>query len=159
MIVGVFSDTHGDTAAARRVYDALKEADAWIFLGDGQEEADLVETLSQKPMYRVKGNCDSGDIPKEQVITLGGARIFITHGHMYAVSLDLLRIGLRARELDCSAALYGHTHIPNIEYMPLVQVACPGSPSAPRGGRSKSFMKLEIVNGIVNITMLSAERK
>lgn len=159
MIVGVFSDTHGDAAAARRVYDALKEADAWIFLGDGQSEADIVESLSKKPMYRVKGNCDSGDIPKEQVITLGGARIFITHGHMYAVSLDLLRLGLRARELECSAALYGHTHIPDIEYMPLVQVGCPGSPSDPRGGKSKSFMKLEITNGEVKMSMLSAERK
>lgn len=142
MIIGVFSDTHGDTFAAQRVYAKLKEADAWIFLGDGQREADAVAALSAKPVYRVKGNCDSGDIPQEQVLTLGGVKIFITHGQMYAVALDPFRLALKAQELGCAVALYGHTHIPNTEYAYGVLLACPGSPSAPRGGIKKALQGL-----------------
>lgn len=38
MILGILSDTHGDTDAVKRVYAALPNADAWAFLGDGQRE-------------------------------------------------------------------------------------------------------------------------
>ena len=65
MIVGVLSDTHGDVFAAEQAYRKLEEAEAWIFLGDGQREADWLEMESNKPVYRVKGNCDAGDIPAE----------------------------------------------------------------------------------------------
>lgn len=34
MILGILSDTHGDTDAVKRVYAALPNADAWAFLGD-----------------------------------------------------------------------------------------------------------------------------
>ena len=40
MIVGVLSDTHGDVFAAEQAYRKLEEAEAWIFLGDGQREAE-----------------------------------------------------------------------------------------------------------------------
>ena len=62
---------------------------------------------------------------------------------------------LRAQELYCAVALYGHTHVSEIEYAGGVQIVCPGSPSVPRPGspsvprrgRRKSFAKLEIENG------------
>lgn len=75
MILGILSDTHGDTDAVKRVYAALPNADAWAFLGDGQREANLLKEMSGKPVYTVKGNCDAGDIAEEQVITLGGVQI------------------------------------------------------------------------------------
>lgn len=95
MILGILSDTHGDTDAVKRVYAALPNADAWAFLGDGQREANLLEEMSGKPVYTVKGNCDAGDIAEEQVITLGGVRIFMTHGHAYAIALNSYRLMLR----------------------------------------------------------------
>ncbi len=147
MILGVLSDTHGDTDAVKRVYAALPDADAWAFLGDGQREANWLMEHSGKPVYTVKGNCDAGDIESEQVITLGGVRIFMTHGHAYAVALNSYRIMLRAQELDCAVALYGHTHVSEIEYAGGVQIVCPGSPSVPRGGRRKSFAIIEMEKG------------
>ena len=147
MILGILSDTHGDTDAVKRVYAALPNADAWAFLGDGQREANWLREHSAKPVYTVKGNCDAGDIAEEQVITLGGVRIFMTHGHAYAIALNSYRLMLRAQELDCAVALYGHTPVSGIEYAGGVQIVCPGSPSVPRRGRRKSFAKLEIENG------------
>lgn len=114
MILGILSDTHGDTDAVKRVYAALPNADAWAFLGDGQREANWLREHSAKPVYTVKGNCDAGDIAEEQVITLGGVRIFMTHGHAYAIALNSYRLMLRAQELDCAVALYGHTHVSGI---------------------------------------------
>ena len=64
-----------------------------------------------------------------------------------AIALNSYRLMLRAQELDCAVALYGHTHVSEIEYAGGVQIVCPGSPSVPRRGRRKSFAKLEIENG------------
>lgn len=155
MILGIFSDTHGDTDAARRVYEALPDADAWAFLGDGRREAEWMAAKSGKPVYSVKGNCDAGSIDTEQVITLGAVRIFMAHGHTYAVSLDRYRLSLRAQELECSLALYGHTHVSEIEYALGVQLVCPGSPSMPRGGRKKSFAKAELENGTARVSIIT----
>ena len=155
MIVGVLSDTHGDVFAAEQAYRKLEEAEAWIFLGDGQREADWLEMESKKPAYRVKGNCDAGDIPAEMALTLAGAKLLIAHGHTFAVSYDRLRLALRAQELGCCAALYGHTHVPEIEYMAGVQLICPGSPSAPRNGRAKSFARLDIRDGNVLASIIA----
>ena len=48
MILGILSDTHGDTDAVKRVYAALPNADAWAFLGDGQREANWLREHSAK---------------------------------------------------------------------------------------------------------------
>ncbi len=64
-----------------------------------------------------------------------------------AIALNSYRLMLRAQELYCAVALYGHTHVSGIEYAGGVQIVCPGSPSVPRRGRRKSFAKLEIENG------------
>ena len=64
-----------------------------------------------------------------------------------AIALNSYRLMLRAQELYCAVALYGHTHVSEIEYAGGVQIVCPGSPSVPRRGRRKSFAKLEIENG------------
>ena len=110
---------------------------------------------SNKPVYRVKGNCDAGDIPAEMALTLAGAKLLIAHGHTFAVSYDRLRLALRAQELGCCAALYGHTHVSEIEYMAGVQLICPGSPSAPRNGRAKSFARLDIRDGNVLASIIA----
>ena len=56
-----------------------------------------------------------------------------------AIALNSYRLMLRAQELYCAVALYGHMHVSEIEYAGGVQIVCPG--------RRKSFAKLEIENG------------
>lgn len=41
MILGILSDTHGDTDAVKRVYAALPNADAWAFLGGRAARSEL----------------------------------------------------------------------------------------------------------------------
>lgn len=154
MILGVFSDTHGNNDAVGLIYTKLKNADAWVFLGDGQEEAEQLEKLSGKPVYKIKGNCDQGDIEKEAVLVFDGVKVFALHGHTLGVGYDRLRLCLKAKEEDCAVALYGHTHVSEIEYMYGITLMCPGSPSLPRRGRERSFAKLEISNGIVKPSII-----
>ncbi|MEI3424527.1 MAG: hypothetical protein V8Q85_05530 [Christensenellales bacterium] len=41
-----------------------------------------------------------------------------------ASALNSYRLMLRAQELDCAVALYGHTHVSEIEYAGGVQIVC-----------------------------------
>lgn len=58
--------------------------------------------------------------------------------------MNPLRVVLRARELGCGAALFGHTHIPFLDEGGDVILLNPGSPSQPRGG-SKRCMGLLLI--------------
>lgn len=116
MNILVFSDSHGHPdhikEALRR---QIKRPDAVIFLGDGQRDMLYLE-LDGIPFYRVSGNCDlsslfsEGNAPDEMTVELGGKRIFITHGHNYAVKSGYGVIIAAALKRDADIVLFGHTH-------------------------------------------------
>lgn len=128
----IFSDTHGMPIPGR-IMSVAAESDAVIFLGDGI--SGLGDLLYKKGLHMVLGN---GDYPypgikTEQVLELGGIKIFICHGNTYRVKYDLLPLALRAKELGCSYAFYGHTHTAQIDEYDGVTLICPGSPTCPHG--------------------------
>ena len=146
MRIGVVSDTHGVEAAAAACIAAAGNVDAWIHLGDYISDAKAFEAGS-KPVYAVCGNMDSlHSGQRERVVELGGHRIFLCHGHTYGVKIGLFRLSLKAKELGCSAALFGHTHIPFLDEGGDIMLLNPGSPSQPRGN-SKRCMGLIIIEG------------
>ncbi|MEN6471787.1 MAG: metallophosphoesterase [Clostridiaceae bacterium] len=149
MNVGVISDTHGNGGALRRALAALPQMDAWIHLGDYASDSRVLEAAGV-PVYAVRGNCD-GDarIEAERVITLGGARLFLTHGHRYGVKQSTGAVFYRAEELMCAAVLFGHTHIPLVEAQGSVLGVNPGSATLPHHGKP-SVARLTIENGDVN---------
>lgn len=112
----VFSDSHG---RADKINEALSlqitKPTAIVFLGDGLRDLDAINA-DEIPVYSVCGNCDGGfaamlsDAADEQVIFVGGKRIFITHGHKYHVKSVLSPLVMRARELQADIVLFGHTH-------------------------------------------------
>ncbi|MBQ7907487.1 MAG: metallophosphoesterase [Clostridia bacterium] len=111
----VFSDSHG---RADRIVEAIdlhkNNTDVVIFLGDGLSDIEyLRQGYPQIAFYMVKGNCDffTGSVHSEQVITLDGIRIFITHGHLYGAKSRYESMTYRAAELGCDAAFFGHTHL------------------------------------------------
>jgi putative phosphoesterase len=116
MNVLVFSDSHG---RADKINEALSrqisKPDAIVFLGDGLRDLDAINA-DGVPVHAVCGNCDNHFVAMlahaydEQVIFIGGKRIFITHGHNYHVKSVLSPLLLRARELCCDIVLFGHTH-------------------------------------------------
>ncbi|WP_459130112.1 YfcE family phosphodiesterase [Guggenheimella bovis] len=102
MKIVVFSDSHGDSFSIEKVL-SLENPDRVIHLGDGI--GDLNNGI------KVQGNCDYVSAPKERIEVFENVRFFLTHGHLYGVKYDLTRLSLRARELQCEVALYGHTHV------------------------------------------------
>jgi putative phosphoesterase len=140
--VGIIGDTHGDRFAIAQCQAAVGQVEAWLHLGDYARDAELLRAEGTE-VFSVAGNCDYAG-QTERVVCLGGVRIFMAHGHRYGVNDSPARLVARARELHCTVALYGHTHVPLLDEGGDVLVLCPGSPSRPRGG-SKRYMGLLVI--------------
>lgn len=112
MKILVLSDSHGAVCSMQDIY-RFENCNAVIFLGDTVRDAEQLALITGGvPVYRVKGNCDMFmcDAPDEQLLILGGKRIFITHGHKYGVKSGLMRLCLAGREKNADIVLFGHTH-------------------------------------------------
>ncbi|CUM98359.1 MULTISPECIES: metallophosphoesterase [Turicibacter] len=144
MLLVIVSDSHGDTNALSLIRERhLLDADLLIHCGDSQLPANhplLNEYLS------VLGNCDfDKNLLKERIepLTLG-ARLFITHGHLYDVKYSLTRLYYRARELDANIVCYGHSHCIGAEMVDGILFMNPGSVVLPRNTKEKTYALLEI---------------
>ncbi len=128
MKIGVVSDSHGERGALGSVLmrmEAIAKIDCLIHLGDGYHDLDDYADAFPR-VIRVHGNCDgsSGD---ELTETLGGATLFMTHGHAYHVRLTTAMLLSRAREIGANAALFGHTHKPLCDWRGAVLLLNPGA--------------------------------
>lgn len=59
----VFSDSHGDSASINMLLSLHRNADMFIYLGDGEEDLFMPQNLNiigTKPLVAVKGNNDFG---------------------------------------------------------------------------------------------------
>jgi len=69
------------------------------------------------PFYQVPGNCDEYGYmdcgPATVVETIGGVRLYLTHGHRHRVKSSTYALLRDARAAGADAVLYGHTHIPD----------------------------------------------
>lgn len=130
MRVLVTSDSHGDAYRLEQAILAQPSATAVIHLGDGAREAEnAAEKFPQLTFYQVRGNCDLGafDLPLVRRETLGGRRLFLTHGHVYEVKYGLYRAVCAAREQEAHVLLFGHTHEPLSTYDDGLYIVNPGS--------------------------------
>lgn len=113
MRILVLSDSHGMPSRILDAVEAHPEAEALIFLGDGERDLDTVESYyhSLPNVIKVAGNCDfSSSLPLLRVVTLGGKKIYCTHGHAEHVKYGTDELLLRARQEGADIVLYGHTH-------------------------------------------------
>ena len=121
----ILSDTHGNFSAIDKLLSIMSESNYVIHLGD--HDADILcyrKELKDK-IISVKGNCDGGS--DEQVLTIEGVKILITHGNLYGVKQSLYKLLLRAKELGVSAVFYGHTHQQSIENIDGIEFINPGA--------------------------------
>ena len=134
----VMSDSHGDLTTLRNLVEKAWKLypgsiDAYIHLGDGASQFSDIQLLfaSRDPrarFYSLRGNCDwSSDVNEEAVIMLGGKRIFACHGHRYRVKGGLTLLSYVAQERGCDMALYGHTHIYDMDTLGGVVMINPGA--------------------------------
>ncbi len=123
----VMSDSHGDRMALRRIAEEVWKiygpVDAYLHCGDGAGDFQAVadDFRAHDPgavFFQVRGNCDGlryADLPWQQVVEIGGTKLFMTHGHLQAVKSTMMLLNDDARGCGCSIALFGHTHEPAME--------------------------------------------
>ena len=132
MKILVFSDSHSVHRFMRCCIDTIRP-DVVLHLGDFVRDADAI--ASEYPdlrFYQVAGNCDRGrvppDFPEILVEKLGGAKIYMTHGHRQGVKLFLDKLILDGQRCGADIILYGHTHEPDCRKLPEGQwIMNPGS--------------------------------
>ncbi len=110
----IFSDSHGRAELINEVLSRqIKEPDVVIFLGDGLRDLESADTGAAE-LFSVRGNCDLGEFYEsdEELITLGGARILITHGHRYSVKHGYSALCEHAARRGIDIVMFGHTHSP-----------------------------------------------
>lgn len=110
----VLSDSHASRYFMRQCLDLIRP-DAAVHLGDYYNDGqDMAEEYPTIPIYAVPGNCDRsrGYIPDPEVklVTIGGVRFMLTHGHLHNVKMTLIRLLAAARDMGADAVLFGHTH-------------------------------------------------
>ncbi len=145
----VFSDTHGDIKKAVEICRQREKDgfDAVIPLGDYIRDAEALAEEIDICLYSVRGNCDgdygSGDF---KVIETEAGDILLTHGHGQKVKRNLMNLIYRAQELDCVAALFGHTHMPLVEEEEGILLINPGSLTHSAEGSVGSYAIVETDN-------------
>lgn len=132
----VLSDTHGAKAPLRSL--VLREQPDKIFhLGDNTGDALYLADLGLAPVEGVRGNCDYGsDFAGSRLVRVGGHLIMLTHGHLFGVKTGLHRLYYSAQEAGAEAVLFGHTHVPHMEWEGGLLLFNPGSLGEPRLGPS-----------------------
>jgi putative phosphoesterase len=129
----VMADTHGHKARIALALKRFADVDMIFHLGDYSRDAELLRTMTKKPVYSVRGNCDiSAAAEAERLLTFEGVRVLMVHGHRQNVKSSLLNLGLYAQEQEANIALFGHTHMPTEQYYENVLLYNPGSLGEPR---------------------------
>ena len=147
--IGVLSDSHGDRAALEKAALRLKAVDSIIHLGDYAHDCRIIQEITGKPLLSVRGNCDfASNRPEEIVQNFGRHSVLICHGHRYRVKQDLLMLGCRAHETEVQLALFGHTHVPLVEWNRGVLLVNPGALTQNFCKGTYAVLKLE-ATGIV----------
>ena len=146
MKILVVSDSHGFEGNLRKVIERVEPIDMLIHLGDFESGEDRIKKMVNCEVHMVPGNNDyAPHLDRDKVVNIAGHRIFLTHGHKYGVYYGLYGLYDKAKENNCDVVLYGHTHIPKINYMDDITFANPGSISLPRQNYTQpTFLIMEI---------------
>jgi putative phosphoesterase len=137
----VVGDTHGRIQVVQKALETCR-GDILLCTGDFYNDGVKLARSLQIPFYGVTGNCDRGSASKEeQLLELGGRRVFLSHGHRYGVKRGLQSLYYRACEAEAELVLFGHTHVALCEKVEGIWLLNPGSPSLPRNpGRGSIAM-------------------
>ena len=146
MRILIVSDTHGNHRNYDKVIEREGKIDMLLHMGDVEGGELYIENTAGCPVYIVAGNNDFfADLPGEEEICIGERKILMTHGHGYYVSRNTNRLKKAAIERGVHIAMYGHTHIPEIDMNDDVIVLNPGSLSYPRqAGHRGSYIIMHI---------------
>lgn len=153
MIVLVFSDTHGDELAYRKMLEHEKDYDTIYCLGDSGFSESF---LKIEQIVSVKGNYPfAPKNPYDITARWHGFSFFFTHGHRYHVKFGLSRINQKADLLRMDVCFFGHTHQHYLEKKNELILANPGALSFGRSNLYPSYMKLIINDETFQIQLIN----
>ncbi len=152
-------------------FDKTKNADIVVHLGDGdRDKADLAAVLMHKraehltvltdrflpdtaagvgslmhniPFYALRGNCDFSGLP-EVIFQAGNFNVLALHGDRFFVKSDLSYLRRYAENKNADIVLYGHSHIPSIDWLDGRLFVNPGSLCRPRDGYKPTYCVIDI---------------
>ena len=129
----IVSDTHG---RKERLEELIKyrqglikngEPLTLIHLGDGLSDLFASSQYDSIISYAVRGNCDAHisdrmspygeEMPMYRLIHIDKYKAFITHGHAFSVKSGYDEICREASRQGADFVLFGHTHLPTLEYI------------------------------------------
>lgn len=144
----VISDTHGNIDKVLQIYQKHTDVDALIHLGDCERDAIDIKDALRCDMISVKGNMDNGYSNNEfKIIETECGKLLLAHGHMQHVKSSLQSLMYLAEEHDCTAALFGHTHMPVSDELDGLYLINPGSLSLPADGSNGSYAVINTDSG------------
>ena len=146
----VLSDTHGNSQAIEHLLEKyLEQVVAVVHLGDHSRDMARFARMQKdtSKFHIVSGNTDPlVEEYNERVIEILGKRIFITHGHLYAVKTGTDSLVRTARDLKVDACLFGHTHKQTLFVKNGIVFMNPGSPMYPQIGEERGYGLLYILD-------------
>ena len=152
--IAVFSDTHNMFSRLPLALEKLGHVDMLFHLGDYAIDAEkIAQELGDVPYFAVKGNNDVGSVyPERRIELVEDIWIMLVHGDKFYTVGQLIDT---AREQNCAAVLFGHTHVPHLQADGELLVINPGSLSLPRRGSRSSCAVLEVEGKDINVKMIS----
>lgn len=157
MKILLFSDSHGRIEGVEKVIRNNEDADLIIHLGDYVRDAvKLQEIFPQKSFECVAGNNDfRTSLPMEKVLKIGNKKILITHGHMFGVKFDLIKLLKYAKEIEVDTIFFGHTHETQETTMDDILFVNPGSIGMPYNSSRQTYCQINCVNDELKIIFCS----
>lgn len=148
MKILIVSDTHGDNSNFYKVLKSVGKIDYLIHAGDIQGSSNEIINAADCPSYMVSGNNDfSFSLNKQELFSISGNTFLLVHGHKEGVYFGTDRLVYKAAELGANIVVYGHTHIPRVQYDEeyKIWIVNPGSLTYPRqAGHKPSYIILDI---------------
>jgi len=156
----VISDTHGRIDEALRIasiQNAIQPLDGILHLGDFSDDASRIERRVSLRVTAVAGNMDGlTSVPDQRIWDTPYGSVLLTHGHRLGVKQDCQRLLYKALELECKAAIFGHTHVPCALFEQGVYLLNPGSLTRPACGKP-SYAMLDIDSDMFRPTICYPE--
>lgn len=141
----IMSDSHNNNYNVQKAVEkarALGGFDLFVHLGDVGSEFNQIASSTGVTSYMIRGNCDySTQLREFCAIEICGHKVFMTHGHKYAVDRGLEVLRYAALSHECDIAMFGHIHKPVLDEGD-VTIVNPGSISLPRQGDGKKTFVL-----------------
>ena len=160
MKIAVLADTHIPKRARdlpRQAWDVINSCEAIIHAGDVLTDDVLQKLRAAAPLYAVRGNNDLtlDKLPETLEVDLDGAHIAVIHDSGDKKG----RVArLRKRFPSAKVVVFGHSHIPQIEWHDGQLLLNPGSPTDRRMQPQHTMAVLKIEAGDIEAELIQLDK-